>query len=300
MQENILETIPVEFSQCDDKKKVIDRLFQYIYFHLREFGMLYVTEDTRSDFLLWLYPRLHTIIASYKPELSIFSTYLRMSLSYSWKLFKRRHREQAIYTSIAQDEQRQKVKDILAPQNSPESYEIYAASPPPRYGISTEKERELHARIKWTQKRKKIYSRYILELLCKACFCIDDQLINTAAVHLDLPVEEIYQLLEEVKIQNQKRNDRFNDWLAKRDFYYMRYQSATLQLRMIDPIHTSVIKRLKIQQAYSYNVWQRYVQRLKSYTRGPSNRALAKQLGISRATVDHDLAQLKKAWYGES
>ena len=299
MQEEILETILTEFSQHDDKKKAIDRLFQYIYFHLREFGVFYATEDHRSDFLLWLYPRLHTIITGYKPELSIFSTYLRMSLSYNWKLFKRRYREQAIYTSLAQDEQRQKAKDILISQDRPCGYEVYAASPLPKYSVSAEKERALQDSIKWTLKRKKIYSRYMLELLCKACFCIDEALLNTVAAHLEVPTGEIRQLIEEVKVQNKPRNDRFNEWLEKRDFYYIRYQSATLQLRMVDPLYTSVIERLKVQQTYSYNLWQRYLHRLKTYTRGPSNRELAKRLGISHATVDNDLAQLKKAWYGE-
>lgn len=300
MQEDIIQTILSDFSRYDGKKKAVDTLFQYLYFHLRELGVYYVDEDARSDFLLWLYPRLYNIIAGYKPERSIFYTYLRMSISYNWKLFGRRTREQATYTAIAQDDQQQKVKDMLTERDDLHTYELYAASPPPSYSISSEKKQAIQETIKWKSKRKQIYVRYLLELVCKSCFYIDDRLLRIVARHLDIPVWKVKQLIEEAKEQTGKPDTVYNEWTAKRDFYYVRYKSATLQLQKVDTIHTSVVERLKNQQAYCYNLWQRYLKRIKDYTHGPSNRALAKQLGISRATVNNDLAELKKAWYGES
>ena len=67
----------------------------------------------------------------------------------------------------------------------------------------------------------------------------------------------------------------------------------------VDEAHASVIKRLKNRQAYSYARWQGYLKRIQEYTRGPSNRVLAQQLGVSRATVNSDLVELKKACYGK-
>ena len=107
------------------------------------------------------------------------------------------------------------------------------------------------------------------------------------------------RLIEDVKELTDKRDTVYNEWVAKRDFYYVRYKSATLQLRKVDEAHGSVIKRLKNRQAYSYARWQGYLKRIQEYTRGPSNRVLAQQLGVSRATVNSDLVELKKACYGE-
>ena len=141
--------------------------------------------------------------------------------------------------------------------------------------------------------------RYFLELLCKSCFCIDEYLLQTVAGHLGISVRKVRLLIEEAKELTDKRNGVYNEWVAKRDFYYVRYKSATLQLRKVDEAHASVIKRLKNRQAYSYARWQGYLKRIQEYTRGPSNRVLAQQLGVSRATVNSDLVELKKACYGK-
>jgi hypothetical protein len=300
MQQETIQGILSDFSQQDTQKKAIDTLFQYLYFHLSDFGLYRTTEDIRSDFLLWLYPRLSTIIAGYKPNLSLFSTYLRMSVTYHWKIFSRKNREQAIYTALVQADQQQKAQDNYIEQNNLRTYETYAASEIPAYTVSTEKEQAIQETIKWKLKRKQIYSRYILELVCKSCFCIDDALLHTVAGHLSVPVREVERLIADLKEQAYTKDTQYQEWAEKRDFYYVRYKSAAIQLRSIDTTHTSVVEKLKIQQNYNYNLWQRYLKRMQVYSRGPSNRSLAKRLGFSRGTIDNDLADLKKAWYGTS
>ncbi len=299
MQENIVEAILEDFSQQDTQKKAVDTLFQYLYFNLGEFGLYCASEDMRSDFLLWLYPKLDDIIAGYNPDRSIFPTYLRMTLTYSWKLFLKRNREQATYDSIAQDDQQRLVKTQQAEQDGVRMYELYAASPPPSYTVSPETAQSIQETIRWERKRKDIYKRYFLELLCKSCFYIDDHLLQTVAGHLGISVGKMRRLIEQTKELTDKRDTVYNEWAAKRDFYYVRYKSATLQLHKVDEAHLSVIKRLKNRQAYCYARWQGYLKRINKYTRGPSNRVLAKQLGVSRTTINKDLAELKKACYGK-
>ena len=299
MKEDIVETILADFSRQNKQKKAVDTLFQYLYFNLGEFGVYCGSEDMRSDFLLWLYPKLDTIIDGYNPDRSIFPTYLRMSLTYSWKLFLRRNREQATYASVAQDDQQRIVKTRQDEQNGTQNYELYAASPSPSYTVLPEKVQSIQETIRWERKRKGIYTRYFLELLCKSCFCINEHLLQTVAVHLGISVRKVRLLIEEAKELTDKRDAVYNEWVAKRDFYYVRYKSATLQLRKVDEAHGSVIKRLKNRQAYSYARWQGYLKRIQEYKREPSNRVLARQLGVSRATINSDLVELKKACYGK-
>ena len=299
MKEDIVETILADFSRQNKRKKAVDTLFQYLYFNLGEFGVYCGSEDMRSDFLLWLYPKLEHIIDGYNPDRSIFPTYLRMSLTYSWKLFLRRNREQATYASVAQDDQQRIVKTRQDEQNGTQNYELYAASPSPSYTVLPEKVQSIQETIRWERKRKDIYTRYFLELLCKSCFCINEHLLQTVAVHLGISVRKVRLLIEEAKELTDKRDTVYNEWVAKRDFYYVRYKSVTLQLRKVDEAHGSVIKRLKNRQAYSYARWQGYLKRIQEYKRGPSNRVLARQLGVSRATINSDLVELKKACYGK-
>lgn len=299
MQENIIEMILADFSRQKSRKKAVDTLFQYLYFNLDELGIYCANEDMRSDFLLWLYPKLANIIDGYNPERSLFPTYLRMSVSYNWKLFLKRNRERATYTSIAQDDQERTFKNVLEERDELQTYELYAASPPPAYTVLPETERSIQETIKWHVRRKDIYTRYFLELLCKSCFCIDEHLLKTVAGHVGVSVRKVRELIEEAKKLSGTHDSVYQEWAAKRDFYYVRYKSAAFQLRKVDESHASVIRRLKNQQAYSYARWQGYLKRIREYTRGPSNRALAKQLGISRSTIDTDLVALKKACYGE-
>jgi len=298
MKQDIIDKVITEFSHPNEKKKAVDRLLQYLYFHLPEFGIYHADEDTRSDFLLWLYPKLHTIIGSYNPERSIFFTYLRMSITFHWKLFGRKNREQAAYSAIAQEEQQFITETALNEQDESHSYELYAASPRPEYSVSITKEQAIKQTIRQASKKKHIFARYLLLLACKSCFCIDDQLLQNIATRTEIPLREIKRLIETVKRQTYTRDSIYNALIIKRDFYYIRYKSATLQLRAIDETHESLIKRLKVQQEYSYTRWQRYLRRIKEYTRSPSNRSLARQFGVSRGTIDNDLVSLKKACYG--
>ena len=132
-----------------------------------------------------------------------------------------------------------------------------------------------------------------------SCCYIDEHLLQTVSGHLGIPVGKVRRLIEDTKALTDKRDAVYSEWAAKRDFYYVRYKSATLQLHKVDEAHLSVIKRLKNRQAYCYARWQGYLKRMNQYTRGPSNRVLAKQLGISRTTINKDLAELKKACYGK-
>ena len=298
MQENIAEMILADFSQQNNRKAAVDTLFQYLYFNIDKFGIYCPSEDMRSDFLLWLYPKLDTIIDGYKPDRSLFPTYLRMSVSYNWKLFLRRNREQATYVSVAQDDQQRTVQNILDERDEMQTYELYAASPPPSYTVSPEKEQSIQETIRWKSRRRDIYMRYFLELLCKSCFCIDEYLLQTVAGHLGVSVRKVRGLIEEAKELTGKRDSVYQEWAVKRDFYYVRYKSAMFQLRKVDEAHASVVRRLEHQQAYNYARWQCYLKRIKKYTRGPSNRALARHLGISRTTINKDLVELKKACYG--
>ena len=300
MHEAVIQSILKDFAQHDKQKRAVDTLFQYLYFHLSEFGVYYGNEDIRSDFLLWIYPRLHNVIDGYNPQKSIFTTYLRMSITFQRKLFERRNRERATYTSIAQTDQQQRVKDILTEQDELHSYELYAASPQPKYSISPEKETAIQKTIKWKSKEKEIYTRYLLLLLCKSCFSIDEHLMYIVARRLEIPVQKIKKLIEETRRQIETRKTVYHELTTKRDYYYVRYKSATMQLSAVDSDHKYVIKRLKAQQAYSYKRWQSYLKKAKEYDLSPSNRLLAKQFGISRGTVDSDLAELKKTWYAAS
>ena len=156
MQEAIVEAILEDFSRKETQKKAVDTLFQYLYFNLGEFGLYCASEDMRSDFLLWLYPKLDAIIVGYNPDRSIFPTYLRMSLAYSWKLFLKRNREQATYDSIAQDDQQRLIKTRQAEQDGVQMYELYAASPPPSYTVSPETAQSIRETIRWNRNREDI------------------------------------------------------------------------------------------------------------------------------------------------
>ncbi|MEL3906448.1 MAG: hypothetical protein P1P65_05405 [Treponema sp.] len=299
MQQRIIDAILTDFVCTEKKKRAVDTLFQYLYFNLGEFGIYYAEEDARSDFLLWLYPKLPGIIGKYNSELSVFFTYLRMSVKFHWQLFERKNRQQASYTDIAEHEQQHTAEYKMEENASVQNYELYAASPLPDYKISPEKEQAIKRTILWESKKKQLYQRRLLLLACKSCFFIDEHFINHLAAALEMPAQDIRAAVDEAKKQAAAKEAAYADLAAKRDFYYMRYKSASVQLCAVDTAHTALYARLKVQQSYNYTLWQRYLKRTQEYQRVPSNRKLAKQFGLSRGTVDNNLAAVKKACYCE-
>lgn len=289
-----IKALRYDFSSQATRKQTIDTVCEYVYFNLAYCGIYCKDEDMRSDFVVWLYPKLADIIAGYKSDRSIFSTYLRMAVSYNWKLFMRRRQERASYSTIAQEEQSNEVKYMHDEQDAHDNYEMYAARSVPAYTVSPKTEKFLHDTIKWKKREEAVYRRYFLELACKSCFCIDEQLMMRVAEYIHIPVDTLRSLIETFKTVSCKRDAQCRILKAKRDFYYLRYKSASIQLEAIDSSHASVIRRLKTQKTYSYTRWQHYLARVEHYNRSPSNRTLAKQLGLSRSTIDNDFATLKK------
>lgn len=299
MQKNVVDNILTDFSHVSEKKNAVDTLFQYLYFNLTEFGVYYADEDVRSDFLLWLYPKLAAIIDKYDPTLSVFTTYLTMSIKFHWKVFGRKNLQQAAYMTIAHNEQQQIAEYMQEERYSVQCYDLYAASPQPNYHPLIEKGPSIKVSKRKESKKQQLYKRQLLLLACKSCFLIEDPMLEHLAESLELPTETLQSIITQAQKQAETRNTTYTRLAARRDFYYTRYKSAALQLSVIDETHTSVWERLKTQQAYNYTLWQRYLKRTKNYLRAPSNRALAKQFGISHGTVDNNLAAVKKACYGE-
>ena len=301
MTQDFIEAVLADFSESTQgQKRAADKVFEYLYFHLHEFNVYYREEDQRSDFLLWLYPQLPRIIGKYNPQLSLFFTYLKMSLKFYHQLFERKRHQRQTYDIAVTGEQKYHFEGKLKEQDASRSYEIYAASPEPEYAIAPEKERAIKNTVAWESKKDDIYKRSLLLLACKSCFFIDGCLQRRLAEVLEIPEKEVAAILCRAKCEAAAKENIYKTLTETRDRYYFRYKCATLQLTAVDETHPALFQKLKTQQSYNYALWQRFLKRAREYSRMPSNRSLAKQLGLSRGTVDTNLAVLKKACYGKA
>ncbi|MGP1577404.1 MAG: hypothetical protein ACTTH7_08005 [Treponema sp.] len=292
MDRDYMETVLHCFARGGvHKKEAAAMLFEYLYFHLNDFGFYGIDEDTRSDFLLWVQPYFETIIERYNPERALFSTYMQMSLQYHFRIFNKKRYQKAAYTAVIDAEEQYDAALTGA--------EDYAAEPQCEYSVSTEAVKALQPLGGWRDKKTALYKRKLLLLACKSCFFIDDALMQQIANTADIPLEHVQQFVEESKKIAQEKEQHYTQLKQKRDYYYARYKSAAIQLDTMMYMHPSIIARLEKQKAYNYERWQAFLKKISEYRRCPSNRSLAKQFGLSRATIDSNLAVLVKAWYGE-
>ncbi|MGP1594360.1 MAG: hypothetical protein ACTTH8_03840 [Treponema sp.] len=292
MNHNCIETVLHRFSLGGvHKKEAANMLFEYLYFHLNDFGFYDSDEDVRSDFLVWIQPYLETIIERYNPDRALFTTYLRMSLQYHFRIFYKKQYQKASYTAVADAEEHYNA--ILTESSQ------YAAEPSCEYSVSAETIKMLQPAGGWRDKKNALYKRKLLLLACKSCFFIDDALMQHIADTAGIPLARVQQFVEESKKIAQEKEEHYTKLKQKRDYYYSRYKSAAIQLDAMMYMHPSVVARLEKQKAYNYERWQAFLKKIREYRRCPSNRALAKQFGLSRATIDSNLAVLIKAWYGE-
>ena len=301
MQHDFGEGLLLTFSLGGEKrKKAVDAVFEYIYFHLDDFYIYINDEDVRCDFLAWLYPSLETIMSRYNSSLSSFFTYLKMSLKFYFYSFKRHMYEKTSYDTVAENEQAYIADRKIDEEANTSEFNVYAASSPVEYSISAEKMAAIKNTTKWSSRKDEIYKRRILLLACKSCFFLNDVFISHIADALQVSINKLEAILDETKKRSNKRLAIYEAFVAKRDFYYIRYHSVKVQLQNIDELHTTRLQRLLRQKNYYYQLWQIFLQKTQSYNCVPSNRILAKQFGISRTTVDNNLADLRKACYASA
>jgi DNA-directed RNA polymerase specialized sigma24 family protein len=246
-----------------EKRKLEGEIFRVVKESMRRLANWDRADN--DEYLSWLYPRISHAIGAYHETGSSFETYIGSLVRMTAKEFRSRKArsylaESAAWISVFPD--------------------MYTYETPPEYVCE-------EAAVS-----QPVNPRQLLILILKCCCYVSDDFLEKAAPRLGILPEELNRMVSSLKKLREKR-EQFNAELQEKanyQFYRCMYYEKRLKVLPENGITACRIKdRLNRGRERLLNIRQRLAKRLPD----PSNRQIAKLLGLSKGTVDSVLYRLK-------
>ena len=264
-------------------------LVEYLYFQLMRFRLDGLNEDTRSDYIVWLYPRLERIIRQYDCGRAKFSTYIRWVIRLSWRTFIRER-----YTSEARERVYEMEETARIAESGAPGCAFYASEDETVTELSNSGTFLPGA----TAKQREIRARTILLLACKSGQELDDSFIQRVSAETSWTEAALREKLEYIRLVYGRRNDLLRVSAEKRNMFYVRSLNCRYQMKYLDP-GTARFETLEREYRYCRKRFERLNGDKARSVKTPSNRLLSKVLGISRGTIDSTLASAFQRGYAD-
>jgi RNA polymerase sigma factor (sigma-70 family) len=222
--------------------------------------------EDNDDFLSWLYPRVSQAIGTYRETGASFETYISSMVRMTAKEFRSTKFRNYLTESAAW-------MSVFP--------EMYAFEEPPEYALTEEKTMPLTST-----------PRQLLILLLKCCFYVSGDFIEKAAPRLGVRPEELSNMVFLLKSLREKREKRNALLQEKANYQFCRCMYYEKRLKDL-PENCIAAQRIRDRLKRG---WDRLVNLRKRIARrlpDPSNRQIAKILGLSKGTVDSVLFRLK-------
>ncbi len=273
---------------ADNKKRAIDALGVFLYENLQKYRLSIRDEDTRSDFIVWLYPRFGGIIDRFDPDRASFGTFLNWNVRLTFRSFCRSRYGTEARQRVYEAEEETRIRSEMAEQENQGIWELYAGEPKPRAAAAPLKG--------GTHKRREIETRTLLLLACKAGYEMDDAMIDAISRHQNLDPRVLRERVELVRRQSLHCQDRLRVSREREYRYYLRASRCLFEMEQIDKA-TNRYQALERERAYCQRRIASIRDQIERQQKTPSNRFLAKTLGFCRGTVDATLAAAAQRGY---
>ncbi len=272
----------------DNRKRAIDALGIFLYENLQKYRLSIRDEDTRSDFIVWLYPRFGGMIDRFNPERASFGTFLNWNVRLTFRSFCRSRYGTEARQRVYEAEEETRIRSEMAEQENSGIWELYAGEPfpGPRAKDSANASR----------KRREIEARTLLLLACKAGYEMDDATIESVSRRTGLDAKTLRARVDLVRRQSLHCQDRLRLSREREYRYYLRASRCLYEMGQIDKA-TNRYQALERERAYCQRRIASIRDQIKRQQKTPSNRFLAKTLGFCRGTVDSTLAAAAQRGY---
>jgi hypothetical protein len=269
----------------------IQALGEYLYLNLSRYRLALRDEDTRSDFLAWLYPGFPRLLSQYDPAKAGFRTYLNWVVLLNFKTFCREQYGNEARQRVYLLEEQTRILSEMAEKTNTGSWQELLSENVEEYHSNGAKRRRSR-----TSKNQEMTARKVLLLACKSGNGIDDELLANIVRQTGISEAWLRNRLDTVRQRWMLWLDRLRILREKRYAYYLRAQKSRLEMQNLDPDSTryAILER-------DYRYCTKRVDDLKNQCArlqiAPSNRFLAQVLGMCRGTVDSTLASARKHEY---
>lgn len=231
------------------------------------------SQQEQEDYISWLYPRIRRAITTYEETGASFETYIGTMVRLTAKEF--RQRQARNYTAEATAWIAQ-YPDLYAYEHEPEYDKGSSASA--SEGPSQRKN-----------------PRQLLILVLKCCNYVSDDFLEKVSLRLEITPEVLTEMISHLKVQRVKR-EREIGLLRERassQFFRCIYYEQSLHSM---PDDCAAARKLREKLKLGRKRLAKIRKRLARLRPDPSNRQIAKMLGISKGAVDAALSVLRARW----
>ena len=233
--------------------------------------------DKYEDFISWFYPRLRTVIDSYKDVgasfESLFNRYLLIS--------SREYHVRTITNSV-----------IEYSAWSARVPDMYVHEEPPAYmdSDSTDKLTQL---ITGNKSRKN--KRRLLALILKCYYYISESYAKKIAPLIGINSDELIKMINDLQKIRERKDDQI--YLLKERIYCQFYRCIIYEKRLsLVQENSSDYYLLKRRQKIARQRLEKMRKRMASIRTEATNKQVADIIGIAKGTVDSSLHKLKVRW----
>lgn len=275
-------------------EKAVPALGEFLYTHLKKYKLNIKNDDTRGDYIAWLYPKLPKIIRRFNPEKASFATYINWIVRLTFRTFCRGRYGQEACQLVYQTEEETRLMSIMAEQVCTGNWDQYG----PSAETNAPDEKPLTGKSR-TVKRRELEARRLLLLACKAQHLLDDRDIARISRMSGFSVDYITRKLDMIRQKGLLACERLRTAREKEFSFYLRAQRCRFEMKDMEKDCT---RYLYLEREYRYCIrrMRDLRARISRQMVAPSNRFLASTFGYCRGTVDSTLASAQNHGYSDS
>lgn len=284
MNKEELENLPTLVKKNLIKKEdAINKLWEEIYIHPKKYCTYFLTEDQKSDFLLYAKDKFEKIIDTFESKSSNFYTYLNSCLKNtftSWyrKSIKRKLEEECVNEisitnyDIENDKYNSEIQKIDSEKNEPSFHLI---------------------KRHYTNKKIDILKKEIHILALKACQEIDDDIILRISDFIEMPKEVLLNQINNLRIKSNEKLIKHNNLIYRRNRAYFYKRRYNLELSKLLP-ESALYESIKNKQTLQTESWKKQNTLLThKFLHKPTNNLIAKELGLTHRQVSFYYSRLR-------
>jgi hypothetical protein len=248
-----------------NKKKLESIIFEYILKNGKRFKLHTWQQDECVDFLCWLYPRISKAIDNYHNEGSSFDAYIITMIRWAAREY---CQNQTTHRLIEQTYWDICTRETAVCEEEPD----YDNSTAPFKRVSN--------------------PRQALLLLLKSYYFISEDFIDRAAPAIGMEKEKLQQLVGQLRELRVHRDEALKE--LQNHVYSQYYRCITLEKRLnIAPVGSARHEKLQMRLTRARRRLEIMRKRLKRMRKEPTNRQVAKVLGVPKGTIDSNFFAIR-------
>lgn len=278
-------------------------LLTELYTNARKFLGVTPDDDEKSEFIIFLQPKIKPLIDRYKPDSSPFSAFFYTYVSNTFISWKRRKLRENYNFSVVLANQEEFYAEQVDAYEKSESEKIFEVSDSAGAENSINqkyaqeflaKKPEEHTCINrlWPGKTSKQKKLTVLAL--KNCFYIRDQQVAGISRFCGYPEEILHQKIDELCKKLEKKVAKRKAFIKKRDssyFFHKKYAMILANMSSSAAFYQKILKKYNFHTA----AWQNKRKALENNRLRicPTNKAIAEIVGMSERQVCNYVSSFK-------